>query len=162
VVALSRRPSALRAARDCGADEACCLENPRRAVERIRELTGGAGCERVIEATGQAAPLDLAGELCAVRGRLIVAGYHQDGPRQINLQLWNWRGLDVINAHERDPAVYVRGMRQAIAEVARRQLEPTQLYTHTFRLDELPRAFEAAQRRPEGFLKSLILIDDLN
>ena len=32
--------------------------------------------------------------------------------------LWNWRGLDVVNAHERDPKVYVRGMQEAVAEVA--------------------------------------------
>jgi len=54
----------------------------------------------VIEAAGQQWPLDLATELTRERGRLIIAGYHQDGPRQINMQLWNWRGLDVINAHE--------------------------------------------------------------
>ena len=30
------------------------------------------------------------------------------------MQLWNWRGLDVINAHERDPKVYVQGMREAV------------------------------------------------
>jgi hypothetical protein len=54
---------------------------------------------------------DLAGELCAERGRLVIAGYHQDGMRQVNVQLWNWRGIDVINAHERDPQAYVDGMR---------------------------------------------------
>jgi hypothetical protein len=42
-------------------------------------------------------------ELTARGAGSIVAGYHQDGPRQVNMQLWNWRGLDVINAHERDP-----------------------------------------------------------
>ena len=64
---------------------------------------------RVIEAVGKQWPLDLAGELTGERGRLIIAGYHQDGPRQVNMQLWNWRGIDVINAHERDPEVYVAG-----------------------------------------------------
>ena len=48
------------------------------------------------------------------RGRLVIAGYHQDGPRQVNMQLWNWRGIDVINAHERDPRRYVDGMRAAV------------------------------------------------
>jgi len=50
---------------------------------------------------------------------MIVAGYHQGGLRQVNMQLWNWRGLDVINAHERDPAVYLQGMQAAVDLIAR-------------------------------------------
>ena len=49
------------------------------------------------------------------------------------MQLWNWRGLDVINAHERDPEVYVEGMREAVEAVAAGRLDPSPLYTHTFR-----------------------------
>lgn len=56
-------------------------------------------------------------------GRLVVAGYHQDGPRQVNMQDWNWKGIDVVNAHERDPAVHRQGLREAVAAaVADRQL----------------------------------------
>ena len=73
-------------------------------IERVRELTGGTFCDRVIEAVGKQWPLDLAAELTREGGRLVIAGYHQDGPRQVNMQLWNWRGFDVVNAHERDPA----------------------------------------------------------
>ena len=51
-------------------------------------------------------------------GRLVVAGYHQDGPRQVNMQDWNWKGIDVVNAHERDPAVHRHGLREAVAAVA--------------------------------------------
>ena len=85
---------------------------PLQIIEQVRSLTDGKFCEVVIEAVGKQAPLDLAGELTAERGRLVVAGYHQDGLRQVNLQLWNWRGLDVINAHERDPQIYLRGMQR--------------------------------------------------
>ncbi|HXF61719.1 MAG TPA: hypothetical protein VNK95_08880, partial [Caldilineaceae bacterium] len=102
-------------------------------------------------------PLDLAAELTRIRSRLIIAGYHQDGPRQVNMQLWNWRGLDVINAHERDPEVYVAGMRAAVEAVAAGRLDPTPLYTHCYPLDELARALTTLQERPEGFLKALVL-----
>ena len=91
----------------------------------------------MIEAVGQQWPLDLAGELTAERGRLVIAGYHQDGPRQVNMQLWNWRGLDVINAHERDPAVYLAGMRDAAEAVAGGRLDPGTLYTNTYTLEAL-------------------------
>ena len=86
-------------------------------IERVRELTGGTFCDRVIEAVGKQWPLDLAAELTREGGRLVIAGYHQDGPRQVNMQLWNWRGFDVANAHERDPAVAVRGMREAVEAI---------------------------------------------
>lgn len=51
-------------------------------------------------------------------GRLVVAGYHQDGPRQVNIQDWNWKGIEVVNAHERDPAVHRQGLREAVAAAA--------------------------------------------
>ena len=88
----------------------------------------------------------------------MIAGYHQDGPRQVNMQLWNWRGLDVINAHERDPNTYLAGMRGAILAIQAGLMDPAPLYTHTFRLDELPRAFDTLADSPEGFVKALILI----
>lgn len=156
VIALSRRPFALEVARTFGATETVVMDDHQRVIERVRELTGGAGCERVVEAVGKQWPLDLAAELTAVRGRLIIAGYHQDGPRQVNMQLWNWRGLDVINAHERDPKVYLEGMRAAVEAVAAGRLDPSPLYTHTFALDQLPEALEATRTRPDGFLKALV------
>ncbi|HEX5883665.1 MAG TPA: zinc-binding dehydrogenase [Pyrinomonadaceae bacterium] len=153
VLALSRRRSSLRLAEQFGAATTIEIEY---AQEAIRELTRGRGCECVIEAVGTQESLDVASELTSERGRLVIAGYHQDGPRQVNMQLWNWRGLDVINAHERDPLVYVEGMREAIAAVQNGRMDPQPLYTHTFRIEQLPQAFETMESSPEGFIKALI------
>jgi threonine dehydrogenase-like Zn-dependent dehydrogenase len=159
VIALSRRPFALDIARRMGAQETIALGRNEDAIAAVQELTGRDGCARVIEATGLQGPLDLAGEIAAERGRLIIAGYHQDGPRQVNLQLWNWRGLDVINAHERDPQAYVAGIRAAIDAMFFGLLDPTPLYTDRFKLEELPRAFQRMQERDGTFLKGLICYD---
>jgi threonine dehydrogenase-like Zn-dependent dehydrogenase len=156
VIAISRRPFSLDVARDMAADELIPMDDHWKIIERVKELTGGAFCDRVIEAVGKQWPLDLAGELTRERGRLVVAGYHQDGPRQVNMQLWNWRGIDVINAHERDPRVYVDGIRAAVDAVASGRLDPSPLYTHTFPLDRLGDALDATRDRPDGFLKALI------
>ncbi|MGE5501622.1 MAG: L-iditol 2-dehydrogenase, partial [Ignavibacteriales bacterium] len=91
------------------------------------------------------------------RGKLIVAGYHQDGPRQVNMWLWNWRGIDVINAHERDPAAYIDGIREAVEVVASGRLDPSPLYTHTYPLDRLDEALNATRDRPDGFLKAIVV-----
>jgi threonine dehydrogenase-like Zn-dependent dehydrogenase len=156
VIAISRRAYALEVARRCGASETIQMKDHLRIIEEVIELTSGEGCDRVIEAVGEQWPLDLATELARERGRLIIAGYHQDGPRQVNMQLWNWRGLDVINAHERDPRVYIAGMREAVEAVIEGRLNPEPLYTHTFRLDQLDLAMEMTHARPDGFLKALI------
>jgi threonine dehydrogenase-like Zn-dependent dehydrogenase len=91
-----------------------------------------------------------------VRGRLVVAGFHQDGPRTIDLQGWNWRGLDVVNAHERDERVRLDGIRAAVEAVADGRLDPSPLYTHVLPLEEVGVAFELARTRPEGFVKALV------
>jgi threonine dehydrogenase-like Zn-dependent dehydrogenase len=154
--AISRRPFALEIARQMGATATIALNDHWQVIEEVKRLTERDGCDRVIEATGLQGPLDLAGELTAERGRLIIAGYHQDGLRQVNMQLWNWKGIDVINAHERDPRIYVRGMTDAAEAVARGELDPTPLYTHRYGLDELPNALNEMRDRSDGFLKALV------
>jgi threonine dehydrogenase-like Zn-dependent dehydrogenase len=156
VIAISRRPFSLEVARRFGAAETIAMDDHNGIIGEVKELTGGTFCDRVIEAVGKQWPLDLSGELTRERGKLIVAGYHQDGPRQVNMWLWNWRGLDVINAHERDPKVYVAGMRDAVEAVASGRLDPSPLYTHRFALDRLGDALDATRDRPDGFLKALV------
>ncbi|MFL5575005.1 MAG: zinc-binding dehydrogenase [Gemmatimonadaceae bacterium] len=156
VIAVSRRPFALDVARQMGAAELVAMDDHGKVIERVKALTGEEGSERVIEVVGAQWPLDLAGELTRVRGRLVIAGYHQDGPRQVDMQLWNWRGLDVVNAHERDPRVYLEGMRMAVDAVASGALDPSPLYTHTLPLDALGDAFRLMEERPDGFLKALV------
>jgi len=157
-IAVSRRAFALDVAREMGAAETIAMDDHRRVIEEVVDLTQGRGCDLVVEATGEQLPLDLAAELTRERGRLVIAGYHQDGPRQVNLRLWNWRGLDVINAHERNPRVYVAGMREAVDAVAHGRLDPAPLYTHIFSLNQIDQAMKVARSRPDGFLKALITI----
>lgn len=156
VIALSRRPFALEMAERMGAATLIRLADASRAIAEARTVAGEAGCHCVIEAAGTQQTLDIATELTGVRARLVIAGYHQDGPRQVNMQQWNWRGLDVINAHERDPAVYAQGMEAAVELVARGDFNPEPLWTHRFPLEEAGAAFEALAQRPAGFMKALI------
>jgi threonine dehydrogenase-like Zn-dependent dehydrogenase len=141
-----------------GAAETIPMDDHDGIIEQVKALTGGAFCDRVIEAVGKQWPLDLAAELTREGGRMIVAGYHQDGPRQVNMQLWNWRGFDVINAHERDPRVSIQGIREAVDAVASGRLDPGSLYTHTFSLNRLDEALNATRDRPDGFLKALVTL----
>lgn len=156
VIAVSRRPYSLQIARRMGAHELVPMDAHNKIIETVRELTAGAMCDRVIEAVGKQWPLDLSSELTATRAKLVIAGYHQDGPRQVNMQLWNWRGLDVVNAHERDPESYICGMRAAVEAANSGVLDPRELCTHAFSLQSLGAALDATLSRPEGFLKATV------
>ncbi len=156
VIAISRREESLRLARYYGAAETIAMDDHFRIIDEVKAITGEALCGRVIECVGKQWPLDLAGELVGFGGRLVIAGYHQDGPRQIAMQGWNWKGIDVINAHERDPEVQLRGVREAVAAVASGRLDPAPLYTHRYPLSHLGTALNATRDKPHGFVKALI------
>ncbi|MBX5483122.1 MAG: zinc-binding dehydrogenase [Myxococcaceae bacterium] len=155
VIAISRRTYSLEIARRYGASEVLPLRDKGEVTEQLKALNGGRLCERVIEAVGNQEALDVAAELCTEGARLIIAGYHQDGPRLVNLWLWNWRGLDVINAHERDPEVYLEGIRMAADAVVSGAIDPAPLYT-CFPLERAADAFQALVDRPHGFVKALV------
>jgi threonine dehydrogenase-like Zn-dependent dehydrogenase len=156
VVALSRRTFARRLAEQLGATAAFGLDEAGAALGCVRNSDATARFDRVIECIGSQEALTLATELCGTRARLVIGGYHQDGERRVNMQQWNWLGLDVINAHERDPAEYVRGMREAVGHVLRGSLNLGTLLTHQFPLEEMSDAFDALTRRPDGFLKAVV------
>jgi threonine dehydrogenase-like Zn-dependent dehydrogenase len=146
VLAISRRSSARALALETGATHALAPEDSALKAETF---------DVVFEAAGYQAPLDLASRLTRVRGRLVIAGYHQDGRRTVDMQLWNWRGLDVVNAHEREPAVYAAGLRRAVQAVNAGWLDTSALITHRYGLDELNDAYRLSRHRPEGFVKAV-------
>jgi NADPH:quinone reductase len=156
VIAISRREESLALARDMGAAHAIPMQDHWAIVEEVRRLTGGRMCEVVVEAAGKEWPLNLAGDIVAESGRLVIAGYHQDGPRTVNIGGWNWRGLDIVNAHERSRAVNLQGLRQAAEEAAAGRLDPGPLVTHRFPLEQLGEALDATRDKPEGFVKAWI------
>lgn len=144
VTAVSRRPVALDLARAMGAKEAVTYDEP------VPE------CDVVVEVVGNQQALDYSSAHVRQGGRLVIAGFHQDGLRTVDLCAWNWRALDIANAHERDENVRLDGIRAAAAAVEAGWLDPSPLYTHTFGLDGLGAAMDAMVERPDGFLKALV------
>jgi threonine dehydrogenase-like Zn-dependent dehydrogenase len=159
VTAVSRRGFALDLARRFGASVTVALGNVHDTVREVEAAAGRAEFDRVFEAAGVQETLDLATALTTAGGRLLIAGYHQDGLRSVNMQVWNWKGIDVINAHERDREVVLEGLRGAIDLVTAGQLDPGPLYTHVLPLGDLDRAFTLMEERPDGFMKALVVTD---
>lgn len=160
VIAMARREASLATAQQQGAAHTLVMDDQAQPAQQVGAWTKGQMCDCVIEATGQQAPLDIAAELLRVRGRLVIAGYHQDGLRHVNMQQWNWRGLDVINAHERDPAEYVQGIQHAMELMRNGEVDPSPLFTTRVPLEALNEAMRMAADRPEGFVKALVDVRD--
>jgi threonine dehydrogenase-like Zn-dependent dehydrogenase len=133
-----------------------CARRGARVMPVRRDDDPSGEFERVIEAAGTQEALDTASRLIATGGRLVIAGFHQDGLRTVDMQRWNWRGIDVVNAHDRDPRRSVEGIREAVRLAAAGELDVAALVTHSFRLEELDAAFAAASERQTGFLKAVV------
>lgn len=157
VIAISRREYSLSMAKEAGANFCITMDDHYKIIEEVNKITKGKFCERVIEATGKEWPLNLSIELTAERGKLIVAGFHQDGMRNLNVQMLNWRGIDMISAHEREPNRYISGIKDAIDAIQKHEMDPYPFFTHGFSLDEMELAFSHLTERPDGFVKGLIL-----
>ncbi|HZF65410.1 MAG TPA: zinc-binding dehydrogenase [Chitinophagaceae bacterium] len=156
VIAISRRPYSLGFAERYGADEVIPLTSTWEVANKVAEITRNNFCSRVVEATGKQEAIDIATEIIGEGGKIIIAGFHQDGVRQVNLQKWNWKGIDVINAHERDTRKYITGMEKAAQAVSNGLIDPALLYTDVLSLDALGKGFELTSNRPEGFMKALV------
>lgn len=155
VLALDIRDDVLAIAREIGADGV--INIAREDVRgKLREALGPRGADVAIEVAGKQETLDLAGRIATVRGRVVIVGYHQGGPRSVDMQDWNFKGLDVINAHERDPQVYFDGLQAGIRLLEEGKLRMEPLVTHLFSLEEISAAFHAAGEKPQGFIKAVI------
>jgi threonine dehydrogenase-like Zn-dependent dehydrogenase len=111
----------------------------------------------VVEASGTQAGLDLAGQLVRSHGTLAIMGYHQ-APRVVDVGLWNWRAIDVFNAHVRDRDRLRTNTERGLAMAAAGRIDLAELVTHRFPLEEIDRAFTALADKEPGIIKAVIEI----
>jgi threonine dehydrogenase-like Zn-dependent dehydrogenase len=128
--------------------------------EQVKKLTGGKGADVSFEATGAQAPLEMLGEVTRMSGKVAIVGFHQGGMRHINLAYWNWMAFQIVNAHFRDLAVILRGMRTGMRLLTSGRLSLEGLVSHRFCLEDINQAFQTACDKPEGFVKSTVIMGD--
>ncbi|WP_104088620.1 zinc-binding dehydrogenase [Arthrobacter sp. GMC3] len=109
-----------------------------------------ASFDAVIELSGTAAGLHAAGALVGTHGTLCIAGYHHDGPRQLDVEWW-YRGITVINGFSPIRERQRAALRAGLELIDARQLTLEPLVTHTFGLDGLDAAY--APRQPGSLAK---------
>jgi threonine dehydrogenase-like Zn-dependent dehydrogenase len=147
IVGIDLREDARRMSLSLGAD---------RAV--TREAADGLGdFDVVVEATGQPDGLALATKLVRLHGVLSILGYHQGGPRSIDMQLWNYKSIEVLNAHERRPDYRMDCMRRALDLARAGRIDLSRLASHSFPIDRIDDAFAALAGKPAGFVKAVMV-----
>lgn len=155
VIAVDIRDEMLEMARQFGADRT--LNPQKEDVNRvIKDLTGDQGVDIAFEVGGLQVTLDLAAGITRMEGKVVIFGYHP-GQRIIkDLGYWNWMAFDIINAHFRDLRTILKGADIGIRLLNVHKLNMKPLITHTFSLEEIEAAFQAAVDKPNGFIKSVI------
>ena len=155
VIVADTRDDALARAAAAGAT---ATVNPAREplADTVRELTDGAGADVTVEFTGTQGALEVIGSCTRMSGTLVIAGYHQGPPRQVPLADWNWNAFRIANAHFRDEATILRGMRAGMRLVTSGRLSLEGLVTHRFPLATIDEAFRTAIEKPEGFVKATV------
>lgn len=155
IVGIDPRPEARDAARRFGAD---AVAHPDEAEAwRARRDDPESGLPLAVETTGVQAGLTLAGTLVRQHGMLSILGYHQGEPRSVDMEDWNFKAIDVLNAHERRHAHKVDCLRRGIALVAAGRVAVEPLFTHRTGLDGVDDAFRALRGKPTGYIKAVVL-----
>lgn len=128
--------------------------------EVVKFLTDGQGADASFEVVGTQAPLSMLGDVTRMSGKVVIVGFHQGEPRQIPLGYWNWMAFRILNAHFREEATILRGMRIGMRLLTSGRLSLEGLVTHRFRLVEINQAFKTAHEKPEGFVKSTVVMQN--
>jgi threonine dehydrogenase-like Zn-dependent dehydrogenase len=147
IVVIDPRADARAVAVEVGAREALAPED---------DLPAGA-FDVVIEASGTQAGLDSATGLVREHGTISILGFHQGGDRSVDLETWNWKSIDVVNAHVRRRDLLNDAIRRGLELVRRERIHPTRLLTHRFPLEKVDDAFGALAAKPEGFVKAIVV-----
>ena len=150
VILTGTRDKRLEMGRKLGADHVINVRN-QNAVEEVRRLTRGIGCDYVLECSGAPTALNDAAQMCNRGGRICLAAFpHEPVP------------VDV--AHIVRNNIYVFGIRgegksathRAAAFMMQKRFDAKMIHTHTFPLAEVPTAIRYARDRVDDAIKVVV------
>jgi threonine dehydrogenase-like Zn-dependent dehydrogenase len=159
IIAVDIRNESLEHALHFGADEVCLTDQlpPGYIVDEWNDQMFVKGVDVVVEAGGGASALELAGKMVRPHGTLAIVGYHQSGGRrEIDMCLWNWKAIDVINAHERRQTIQMEYFARAIRLIQAKRLHIKEMMTHEYTLEDINKAFLELKEKPAGYIKGYV------
>ena len=114
--------------------------------------------EIVVEAAGVPSAVDLCTDLVTQHGKITLVGYHESngGMRSVNMQLWNFKAIDVINGHVRRHDEKMQAMAKGIDLLAAGKLVTEPLVLQ-YALDNVEKAFADFAANKEGLFKAVLV-----
>jgi threonine dehydrogenase-like Zn-dependent dehydrogenase len=155
LVVADTRPDALARAAELGATRVVDVTRESLA-EVVTALTDGRGADITFECTGTQAALSGVGEVTRMSGKVAIVGFHQGPSREVPLAFWNWMAFTIVNGHFREVSTIMRGMTVGMRLFAADVIDLHSLVSHRFPLERINDAFEALERKPDGFSKAVI------
>lgn len=155
VISVETMPERQQLARHFGADVVIDFrkEDP---VQAILDLTDGQGVDGSIEALGAQSTFEMCVKATRPGGTISNIGYHGDGDYvQIPRREWGVGMSDKTIRTALCPGGKVR-MRRLLRLLETGWVDPAPMTTHTFRFDELDKAFRMMDTKEEGIIKPLI------
>jgi len=155
VIGVESVPSRQKLARIYGADEIVDFTK-EDVVDRVMELTNGEGVDTAIEALGADITFQTAIKITKPGGTVSNTGYFGEGEFvSIPRVEWGVGMADMTIATGLCPGGRLR-MERLLRVLRGGRVDPTQMTTHTFRFDEMERAFEVADKKLDDVIKPLI------
>ena len=155
IIGVDSVPKRQELARTYGAD--AIVDFAREdVVKRIMDLTGGAGVDAAIEALGSDESFQNAIKVTKPGGSISNAGYHGKGDF-VSIPRLDW-GVGMAEKTIRTllcPGGRLR-MERMLRLLQHNRLDPTKMTTHTFKFDQLERAFAMMDQKLDGIVKPLI------
>jgi len=155
IIGVDSIPKRHELARFYGADQ-IVDHTKANAVEEILRLTEGAGVDSAIEALGADEVFGNAVKATKPGGTISNAGYHGKGD-SVNIPRLDW-GVGMAEKTIRTglcPGGRLR-MERMLRLLQTGRVDPTRMTTHTFKFDELERAFDMMDKKLDGIIKPLI------
>jgi len=113
------------------------------------------GFDSVMEFTGTEDGLQLAGDMVKAHVRLGIGGYHNDGLRTIDYQLWNFKAITTINCHERR-VMYEAGLCKRCLELLDSGIWNFKGVTRVYDMADFDQANKDLESHKDNYIKGAI------
>ena len=154
VILTGTRESRLELGRKLGADHLVNVrsENP---VEAVKRITRGKGVHYVVECSGQPNGLNEGMDMVMRGGRICLVGFANE-PVAVDVAKLVRNHISVFGIRGEGRSATHR----AAALVEQRRFDAKLIHTHTFKMDEVPTAFQYSRDRIDGAIKVVVKMRD--
>jgi 2-desacetyl-2-hydroxyethyl bacteriochlorophyllide A dehydrogenase len=125
--------------------------NDVNVVEKVREITGGPGCDYLMECSGAPNALDEAVAMVSRGGRICLAAFAAN-PVTFDASKLVMDNISMLGIRGEGKSA----VKRAAALMGQGRIDVAPVHTHTFTLDEVPKAIEFARKKTDGAIKVVV------